>query len=74
MKKISICMGSSCFARGNQRNLEVIEQYQQAHQLEIELRGCRCEGECCSGPNIRIDGKLFSGIDEGTLIDLLSGY
>ena len=26
-KKIQICMGSSCFARGNNKNLQVLTQY-----------------------------------------------
>ena len=34
---ISVCMGSSCFARGNNENLEFIEKYIR-HPLRREMR------------------------------------
>lgn len=73
MKKhsIEICMGSSCFARGNKRNLQIIEEYLSKHQLECALSGRGCIGKCRSGPNIRIDGEDFERVDSESLIDLL---
>lgn len=70
---ITICMGSSCFSRGNNRNLQVIEQYIKDKHLEesVQLVGSRCESECFSGPNIRIDEKLFQNVDAASLIDIL---
>ena len=53
---ITVCMGSSCFARGNQQNLETIENFIKENGLEaeIELSGSRCEGKCVTGPNEKI--------------------
>ena len=34
---ITVCMGSSCFARGNQQNLAFIESFIQEHGLEAEI-------------------------------------
>lgn len=72
--KIRICMGSSCFARGNQKNLEILESLNLEKQFdcEIELYGSRCENKCSSGPNIEIDGIFYSKINPGSLIDLLN--
>jgi NADH:ubiquinone oxidoreductase subunit E len=71
--EIIICMGSSCFARGNERNLRTIEEYLRDHQLEkaVDLRGSLCMGACADGPNIMIDGQIYHGLDEGTVLDLL---
>lgn len=71
--EIKICMGSSCYARGNGINLEIIEEYVKENGLDdhIVLSGSRCEGMCSDGPNITIDGKLFAHIDRETLIDVL---
>lgn len=71
--QISICMGSSCFARGNDDNLELIETFieKMGENITVELSGSRCEGECCKGPNIRIDGILYQEVDKGSLLDLL---
>ena len=68
---IVICMGSSCFARGNKRNLKIIEEYLKEHSIDCKLSGRACAGNCNSGPNIRIDGEKFERVDPETLIDLL---
>lgn len=72
--KVKICMGSSCFARGNLNNLEILEKIIDNHELDIdiELIGSRCENRCSNGPNIEINGKLYNRIDSGTLIDILN--
>lgn len=71
--KITVCMGSSCFARGNAQNLEFIENYIKDNGLdaEIELSGARCDGKCASGPNIIIDGVEYSEMDEEKLEKIL---
>lgn len=71
--KIVICMGSSCFSRGNNKNLSVIQDYIEKNALdaEVELAGSRCEGECMHGPNITINGKMLHDVDPGSIIDVL---
>lgn len=73
MKTITVCMGSSCFSRGNASNAEIIQKFIQQHNLSttVEVKGCLCEGECKTGPNIRIDDKLFSYVSPEGLNDLL---
>lgn len=70
---VTICMGSSCFARGNARNLELIENYLDEHGLTgaVDLCGSRCEGHCRKGPNLAIDGAPQHGVDAGLLLELL---
>ena len=43
---ITICMGSSCFSRGNNRNIEVIQSFLSSRHLpgNAELAGHLCEG------------------------------
>ena len=70
---ITVCMGSSCFARGNEQNLEFIEKYIKENGLEaeIELAGNRCEGKCATGPNIIIDGVEYTEMNEEKLEKIL---
>ncbi len=72
--KITVCMGSSCFARGNQQNLAFIEAFMKAHDLEadIDLAGARCENKCATGPNITINGVEYNGVDEKKLGEILA--
>ncbi len=73
---ITVCMGSSCFARGNAQNLEFIENYIKENGLEaqIDLAGARCEGKCATGPNILINGKEYNEVDENKLKEILASY
>ena len=74
-KKITVelCMGSSCFARGNSSSLSEIENYLEENGLEskVELEGHLCLGKCNSGPHIRIDGAEYSAISPDCVIDLI---
>lgn len=74
MKEITVCMGSSCFARGNYINTEFIQNFIVSNNLQDEVcvRGCLCESQCKNGPNIKINGKVFCGIAPESLSDLLT--
>ena len=73
MDIITVCMGSSCFSRGNSSNAEIIQDFIQKNNLEgkVKVAGCLCEGECKSGPNIKINGKLFTDVSPEGLEILL---
>ena len=66
-------MCSACFTRGNNRLLELLEDQSAANgwQDRIALSGARCHDLGGNGPNIFINGKLYQGLDEGALLDLL---
>ena len=74
-KKITVelCMGSSCFARGNSSSLSEIENFLEENGLEskVDLEGHLCLGKCNSGPHIRIDGVEYSAISPDCVIDLI---
>ena len=60
--ELAICMGSSCFSRGNKENISRIREYIDVHVLcgKVLLKGHLCEGLCKDGPNITVDGNVFS--------------
>ena len=78
--KISICMGSSCFSRGNSLNVRVIKDFLIAHNMddpdstEIEMVGTLCEGLCKEGPIIRLDGVVYKHVTPTALPDLLAHH
>jgi NADH:ubiquinone oxidoreductase subunit E len=72
---ITICMGSSCFARGNENNLKLIEDYLASHpkmEAHVELRGSRCMENCKNGPMLLINGTQYTNLDSGSLFDILN--
>lgn len=74
--KIVICLGSSCFSRGNNKNLEVIEEYIRSKNLpaKVEITGNLCEDKCTKGPNLKINGTMHHNVDPNSLIRLLNHY
>ena len=62
MVKIRICLGSSCFARGNQKIMPYLEQLINNHDSGLELSVCLCQDQCQHGPNISIDDHDYGGM------------
>ena len=60
--EIKICMGSACFAKGNQENLQYIKNFIDENNLnaEITIIGALCENRCEIGPRIYIDEKEYT--------------
>lgn len=77
-KIIQICMGSSCFSRGNGLNAELVQRMISAGSIKAELRnaelsGTLCEGFCKDGPIVIIDGVVHRHVSPTILQDLLQG-
>ncbi len=72
--EIVICLGSSCFARGNSGVLVEIERFVGEHGLQdrVLIRGSRCEGACTEGPNLRIAGIPYRNVRAADIVPLLS--
>ncbi|MFO7723283.1 MAG: NAD(P)H-dependent oxidoreductase subunit E [Bacteroidales bacterium] len=73
MIQIRICLGSSCFSRGNRSMVKIVKDYLKAHQLEdiVDFRGGHCFGTCHMGPFIEINGTIHEKLDEQILLKLL---
>jgi NADH:ubiquinone oxidoreductase subunit E len=70
---IVICMGSSCFSRGNNKAIQFLQEYLRTNGLEdrVHLEGSLCENACAAGPNISINGTRYEEVAPSTCIDLL---
>ena len=72
--EVIICLGSSCFARGNKELLKVITQYVKDNNLNerVLFRGGHCLGECADGPILRINSTIHTHVDEIKAIEILN--
>ncbi len=68
-----ICLGSSCFSRGNSKNLKIIQDYIKKNHLEnkIDFRGHLCSELCNRGPVMQINGKWYEQVDESNIMSIL---
>jgi NADH:ubiquinone oxidoreductase subunit E len=62
--EMQICLGSSCFSRGNRDVVAFIREYLKKNHLEdrIVFKGARCMDLCSKGPNLRINEKIIEGV------------
>ncbi len=74
--EIAFCMGSSCFSRGGNQGLALIQTYLKTHRLEhrVKLSGHLCQGRCQTGPNIVIDGEAYPETHASVVLDLLKQH
>jgi biotin synthase len=69
--KITLCMGSSCFSRGNSKLIEIIRMYAKTANVDAEIAGHLCENQCALGPNIIVDGTPYNGVQASSVPDIL---
>lgn len=75
-KEIIICLGSSCFARGNKELVKFINSYLKEHNLlnEVRFHGERCFGHCSKGPVLKIQDQINEKVDEEKVYNLLDDF
>ncbi len=68
-----ICLGSSCFARGNKKILETIQQYIKDNHLEgrVKFRGNHCFGRCIKGPVLKIGEVFYEQVSDENVKEIL---
>ena len=73
--EIKVCMGSACFAKGNQENLEFIKQYIEDNNLEatVSITGALCENKCDVGPRVIVNYKEYVNVTLEVLKEILKG-
>lgn len=70
---VVICLGSSCFARGNAENLRDLKTYLEHYNVaaRFKTRGKLCRNKCTVGPSITIDGVEYDHVKPGSAVTLL---
>jgi biotin synthase len=73
--QITICMGSSCFLRGNNgHTLDTIRHCVEKAGFEPHISGHLCENQCTCGPHITIEGTLYSNVQPSCFPELLKHH
>jgi NADH:ubiquinone oxidoreductase subunit E len=62
--EMQICLGSSCFSRGNKDVVLFIREYLKKNHLDdkVIFKGARCMGRCSNGPNLNINGSIIEDV------------
>ncbi len=74
---ITMCMGTACHIRGGARILEKLEDElgissgETTEDMKFSLETVRCIGCCALSPVIKIDQRVYSGVNHHTVMDIL---
>ncbi len=72
---IAVCMGSSCYSRGNTgRVLETLRQCTESAGLIPKISGHLCENQCTTGPHVSIGNTLYSNVQVSCIPDLIKHH
>lgn len=68
---IEMCMGSSCFARGNNMTAAHIQEMinDRGWEQQVGIKGTLCQNLCKEGPVVIVNGVLYKRIDMASLLD-----
>ena len=71
---VTLCLGSSCFARGNQELIAFVRKYIAKYHLEdkVDFKGDHCFNSCSEGPNIMIGSRLFQHVGKNNIETVLT--
>jgi NADH:ubiquinone oxidoreductase subunit E len=70
---VVVCVGSTCYSKGNKQLLEIIEDYviRNNLSLQVNIQTHHCFNNCDKAPNIEIDGKIHGNLTEQSVLKLL---
>jgi len=70
---IKICLGSSCFARGNNDHINIIKTFIRKNCIEdkVVFIGDHCFQKCIEGPNLQVNGKIFHSVNPEKIQNIL---
>ena len=70
---ITVCLGSSCFSRGNRDLVTYTQDYIEKHQLHdrVNFKGGHCFSACNKGPAVVINGVQHYALTQESLAVLL---
>lgn len=67
--KVEVCVGSSCFSKGSGEIVKILEKID--NHINMDIRGCLCQGKCQVGPIVIINGKEYSKVSKEGIITIL---
>ncbi|MBE0637482.1 MAG: (2Fe-2S) ferredoxin domain-containing protein [Bacteroidales bacterium] len=71
--EVVICLGSSCFARGNKQMVQVVKKFMEDNNLmhKLKFRGKHCFGNCENGPSMMIGEKRHEHLNQQSVLEIL---
>ena len=72
--KIELCQGTSCHLLGCRELADAVNSLPASRRGRIDLCMADCLKSCRKGPNVRINGTIFSGMTPDGLLTILEEH
>jgi NADH:ubiquinone oxidoreductase subunit E len=71
--EVVICLGSSCFSRGNKQTVRILDDLLKVNNLKekVFFHGGHCFGRCVDGPIIKIGETVIEHFDPDLNTEIL---
>lgn len=71
--EVVICLGSSCFARGNKQMVQTVKKFLEENNLmhKLKFRGKHCFGYCENGPSMMIGEHRYEHLNPESVLEIL---
>ena len=77
---ISVCLGTACYVKGADKNLEAIEEELGIKSGEctpdglFSIEACRCLGACGLAPVMTVDGEVYGKCTPKSAVQIIRSY
>lgn len=73
--EITICLGSSCFSKGNGKALKMANNFLEENNLKDKVLLHReiCTGNCAKGPILKVGDELLHEVNPDSVVEILNG-
>jgi len=71
---VEVCAGTACHVMGANSLISVLQSLSTLHKDTLVIRLTHCLGNCGQGPNVRVEGKLYSRVDPDKLREIINNY
>ena len=73
---VELCMGSSCFSRGNRDVLPELRRFLEGQGLcdRILLKGHLCANSCARGPVMAVGGRVYEGYSPDEALEIVRSW
>ena len=74
--EIVVCLGSSCFSRGNRKLVSAIQEYLTKNRLEeqVYFHGNHCFSNCSFGPIMKVNDMIYKDVDVLKVLEILDSH
>lgn len=71
---VEVCAGTACHVMGASSLATLLQSLDQAQRDIVRVHLTHCLGNCGQGPNVKVEGKLYSRVTPEKLQEIINHH